>query len=399
MTSAAVDPLGPRAAARVARTIAVVAGVATLVFLGLEVGPIIDAAPYLNPVYAGVSALLVFGIPPSIALLSPILDLGAIKRALGVYAVVFLLVVVLWVPAMTSPSLPPGLMPWPLGVTALATVPAAIAWRPPLAWVYLAVNSALFAPVEFFAAGGRDLTRPLQDALFTVIFTAIFTALALVAMRSGYTLDTATEEARAVAARAATAAARERERARLDALVHDNVMATLLYASQGGDLDATVQRQARRAIAQLEELRGTAGRLSLPVATEAFVVHIRSVTLDASPDLAFEVVGTRSGRIPRDVAAALAEAATEAVRNSVSHARAVPGRSLDRSVRISLDEGGVLITVQDNGQGFDPRTVPAPRLGIVVSIRGRMATLAGGSASVESRRGEGTVVTLVWVEP
>lgn len=392
-----MDHAGPQAAARVARTITAVAGVATLVFLGLELGPIIDAAPHLNPVFALTSAVLVFGMPVAIALLCQLLDLPAIRRALGVYAVVFVLVVLLWVPAMTSLSLPPEVVPWPAGVTALATVPAAIAWRPSVAWAYLALNSVLIAPLEYFAAGGGDPTRPLQDALFTLTFSAIFTALALVAMRSGYTLDTATEQARATAARAATAAAHHRERARLDALVHDNVMATLLYASQG-NLDQSVQRQARRAIAQLGQLRGGTEQASDPMPTAVFIVHIRSVILDACPDAAFEAVGTRSTPITREVAAAFAEATSEAVRNSMTHAEALPGRDITRSVRIALDEHSIGVTVRDDGLGFDPREVPPHRLGIVVSISGRMGTLPGGSAQVESRRGEGTVVQLDWVE-
>ena len=397
MTRAAVHQPGPQAAARVARTITAVAGVATLVFLGLAVGPMIQAAPHINPGFAAVSAILVFGIPPALALASPFLGLRAIRRALGAYAIIFLLVVILWVPAMTSSGLPPHVAPWPLGVTALATVPAAIAWRPSIAWGYLVLNSALIAPVRYFAAGDGDPTRPLQDAFFTLTFAAIFTALAMVAMKNGYTLDTATEQARATAARAATAAAREQEQARLDALVHDNVMATLFYASQG-QLDDSVRRQAAKTIAQLEQLRGAASRVNDPVPIDEFVTRIRSVILDAAPEMTFDIVGTRSAAIPHEVAAAFAEATSEAVRNSLTHAEAAEGQSISRSAVVTLAHRGVGVVVRDDGCGFDPREVPAHRLGILVSIRGRLGAIPGGSATVESRRGHGTVVALKWVE-
>ncbi|HOY83341.1 MAG TPA: hypothetical protein PLB92_14505, partial [Rhodoglobus sp.] len=59
----AVATAGPQAAARVARTITLVAGVATLVFFGLSLGPIISSLPYLDPWYDISSAVALFGIP------------------------------------------------------------------------------------------------------------------------------------------------------------------------------------------------------------------------------------------------------------------------------------------------------------------------------------------------
>ena len=244
------------AVTRVAATIAMVAGLATAVFLAVSIGPMIAAAPYLNPAYALASAVFVFGMPMIVGIAGPRLRLGQLKRALGIYAVGFLVVVVAWIPATTSTPLPLGVAPWPLEVTALATVPAAIAWRASVAWAYLAVNSALIAPVRMFADGGGSVTAALQYSFFTIAFSAIFTLLALVAMKNGAAIDEATSQTRELAIRTATIAATDGEQARLDSLVHDAVMGTLFYASRGEPkLLPAVRMQAAKAITQLDEVR------------------------------------------------------------------------------------------------------------------------------------------------
>jgi signal transduction histidine kinase len=59
----------------------------------------------------------------------------------------------------------------------------------------------------------------------------------------------------------------------------------------------------------------------------------------------------------------------------------------------------VALQIDDDGAGFEKRDVSSLRLGIDVSIRGRFATLTGGSATVRSQRGRGTTVSLEWVQP
>ena len=63
------------AVTRVAATIAMVAGLATAVFLAVSIGPMIAAAPYLNPAYALASAVFVFGMPMIVGIAGPRLRL------------------------------------------------------------------------------------------------------------------------------------------------------------------------------------------------------------------------------------------------------------------------------------------------------------------------------------
>jgi PAS domain S-box-containing protein len=84
----------------------------------------------------------------------------------------------------------------------------------------------------------------------------------------------------------------------------------------------------------------------------------------------------------------------EAFNNTARHSKA-------DSLRLSLrrQEGRVSLAVEDNGQGFDPRSVSspeAPRRGFgLVSMRER-TELTGGSFSIESNVGKGTTVRASW---
>ncbi len=76
----------------------------------------------------------------------------------------------------------------------------------------------------------------------------------------------------------------------------------------------------------------------------------------------------------------------EALRNAVRHAHA-------SHIQVSLSREGpdMRITVEDNGQGFDPETVDADRHFGLLLIRERVE-LAGGVLNVRSRIGEGTEI-------
>jgi signal transduction histidine kinase len=381
----------------VLRTVVVVVGIATVVFLFLTAGDIAADDPYLLPWWNPIAASLVFGVLPALALTARFLSRAVLRAALSAYAIGFALVVVTFVPAMVVTPMPIELSPWPLGITALGTVAAALVWRPSLTWSYLVFNIIAMAVVRDVASGDVSIDQALQDAFFSLSFSAIFTAIALVSVRNARAVDRAATAAQYAAARASSAAARLRERARLDALVHDEVMTTLFYATVGTpELDSAVARQARRALDQLQTLGGDIP--SAPVPTEEFVNRLRSVSLAHSDVVEFILEGAPAGEVPDEMAAAFVEAAGEAVRNSLAYA------STDASpqhveVRLQLDADAIVTTISDEGRGFNVRSVPAHRLGIRVSIEGRLAVVPGCTATVESRPGNGTRVTLRWDRP
>lgn len=384
---------GPEAETRVLRVVLIVFGIGAVVFCMLTLGSLVADAAYLNPAWTIGTAIVVFAAPPILAAHSFLLPARVLRSLLGGYAIAFTLIVALGPFMLIAGPMPIQEQPWPLTVTALGTIASALAWRAALAWSHLVLNCLIIVPVRYATAGGADIALPLQDAFFTLSLVAIFTALALVALSNGRALDITAATARATASRAAATEAREREQARLDALVHDEVIATLYYASLGRpELAASVRNQAVRAVAQLARLRGPDDGESRPVLLTAFVSRVRSVVTGLDESISFRVRGIGTGVVPPDVAAAFAEATSEAVRNSIEHARS---EDVTRSVTADTQPETICVEIRDDGVGFDPEVVPSHRLGIAVSIRGRL-TAVGGSADIYSRPESGTVVRLKW---
>ena len=385
----------PRATVRVARVITLVTAAAGLL-LGLTASrDILASAHCLHPAFTPVAVALIFGGLAVVTIVTLVCELRVIRIAHGAYAMLFFIAQAAWPFALVEP-MPESLNPWIVELTALGTVAAAIAWRPWAVWGYLGALSAIVFPVRFVSNGGVDWVVPLQFTLLTPTLAALFTALAIVAMRNAESVDAASRELRRATARSAAARARALEERRLDALVHDEVMSTLFYASRGDvSLDESVRAQARGALDDLERLRSGSVDALEGADPDGFVSRIRSAVLDVSIEFDFAARVTRTAPVPGDVASAFAEATSEAARNSISHA----GDAATRRVTAVVEERGIEVRIYDTGVGFDARDVEPHRLGILVSIRGRFAAITGGMATVTSYPGAGTLVALTWRSP
>jgi signal transduction histidine kinase len=97
--------------------------------------------------------------------------------------------------------------------------------------------------------------------------------------------------------------------------------------------------------------------------------------------------------VPESVADAIVSAAVQAMTNSVKHAG---GPEIARSVAVEgIAGGGVRVTVEDAGRGFDPSAVASERLGLRVSIIERMHRV-GGEVEVRTALGQGATFVLSW---
>ncbi len=90
-------------------------------------------------------------------------------------------------------------------------------------------------------------------------------------------------------------------------------------------------------------------------------------------------------RLPLEVEETLYRIAQEALHNVVKHASARQVR-----VRVSRTPGEARLTIEDDGRGFDPASVPEGHLGLT-GMQARAERL-GGRFSVRSRPGSGTAV-------
>ena len=185
--------------------------------------------------------------------------------------------------------------------------------------------------------------------------------------------------------RARLATAREQERLRVAAHLHDSVLQTLsLVQRQAHDPVAVAHlaRRQERALRAWMAGRPEAGSDTLTGALEAAVEQVEaeertSVSLTINGDRPLDGAGDD-----------LVAAAREALRNAARHAA---GSAIVMFAEI--ESGAVAVYVRDEGPGFDLDAVAPERRGVRDAIVGRMAAI-GGQATVESEPGEGTEVVL-----
>ncbi len=179
--------------------------------------------------------------------------------------------------------------------------------------------------------------------------------------------------------------AREDERQRFAAHLHDSVLQTLALVQRQANDPVAVARLARH---QEHALRAwMAGEAELTSETLGAAIRRVVAGVEAEHEITVElsIIGDRRLDAPGE---ALAAAAREALRNAARHAGRVPV-----FVFAEISPTGAEAFVRDEGGGFEPDGVPTERRGIRDAIVGRMAAV-GGRASVESAPGEGTEVAL-----
>ncbi len=198
--------------------------------------------------------------------------------------------------------------------------------------------------------------------------------------------------------------AQEGERMRIARELHDETCQTISalsfrLESALGDLPAGEART------RLEEVQGLAGRALDDL--HRVIFDLRPSVLDDLGLLAavrwyaarhLEPLGILvkcefedvEGRVPQDVATAVFRIVQEALLNVARHAGAE-----DVLVQIAAGEKTLLIEIEDDGRGFDPKSVVAPSetgrgLGLL-GMRERVEIL-GGKMSLDSAPGDGTHV-------
>ncbi|WP_285244197.1 ATP-binding protein [Pseudarthrobacter sp. fls2-241-R2A-127] len=236
-----------------------------------------------------------------------------------------------------------------------------------------------------------------EDTVFATILALVICSAIGVVRQSAVRLDAAAEEAIRLYTLAASATALSRERLRLDGLLHDSVMAALLTAANAHSIheyDAS-SLLARDALERLE-LYETGAESSSFETVKELAARIRFTVDDGNSDTQISVGCDSPTRVtlPPVVARALFEATTEAVRNTTRHSGAEQCEVNVVAGKHSA-KNWILIRIKDTGRGFDENSVSERRLGIRVSIIGRLDSV-GGSAKVRSTPGTGTEVDLEW---
>ena len=314
-----------------------------------------------------------------------------VRASMVTFAGVFLAVLVSWPFAVQHPS--PG-SPWIYYLVTVATAAAAVGLSVRWAAAYLVLVPLIYAVIRLTPDGG-GLT-PLKaslDSIYSVILGGAILVIVTMLRAAATAVDTAQATALEGYAHAVRAHAMEAERVRVDAIVHDSVLTTLLYASR-----ADTAEEQRLAAAMASSAIGHLRDAALVSPDDGSTVRVSALALTTRAAIeelegGFEVTATRLGTrsMPAAAAEAVRAAALQAAVNSVNHA----GPGANRTVRMTAHHGGIQIVVSDDGRGFDPQQVPSERLGVRVSIQERVANV-GGAAELESAPGAGTTVVIRW---
>lgn len=289
--------------------------------------------------------------------------------------------------------LPSEYQPWLWWVIGMSVVGVGIVSKPLMAMGYLVVVTAIWLWLDTSPWGGSsDLFLELQDATYIFLFGGTVLGLFILVRDSVLKVDTANTLAIRAAVQQASTDAVERERQRLDALIHDRVLNTLLLASKASDPSDydSVVKLSQEAIESLRkadqdpESRPEIQALGLFRALEQAAIQI-------IPTANIEILSGGSLEVPAPVAQALTEALVQALDNSARHAAA-------SRVSLTLNsptQSSVVIELRDNGVGFRLERIPKDRVGVRTSILKRVEAV-GAKGSIESSPGAGTLVRLEW---
>ena len=215
-------------------------------------------------------------------------------------------------------------------------------------------------------------------------------------------LEHSRDEIRALAA--SLMRAQEDERRRVSRELHDHTCHQLGSLAREISKLAADSISSRDVRAKLEELRAHVVKTSQETQHIAHQMHtsvLDDLGLVASlkdlcsqfseqyPDIAldFEESGP-SASLPSEESLCLYRIAEESLENIAKHSRAK-----DVSVRLNFKRGAVVLTIQDDGVGFDPKAVKG-RGGLGLISMEERAHSVNGKLTITSQLGHGTQISL-----
>jgi signal transduction histidine kinase len=257
---------------------------------------------------------------------------------------------------------------------------------------------------------GAAPAGPAAGAIVLLGIAAVAWAGVRVMMRRAARADAALDQADRDERAEFVGLTRSTERREHDRLLHDTVLNTLTGLARGSGSaagpararcrhDVTLMEYELRDTAQAdEEALGPCGGLVIGIEAAAAELRDRGLTVHVDRPGRVPALAGGAGaldqqwpEVPVPVATALAHAVREALANVAGHVG-----TGEPWVELRLGpEGGLEVTVRDEGTGFDPaRTGPA-WLGVRRSIVERV-TDWDAAASVQLAPGRGTVVRMIW---
>lgn len=279
---------------------------------------------------------------------------------------------------------------WGLGIAGISAVggfgivaSSSILVALPSIWFLIEVSN-VGVPVDPWLA--------MEESAFSFLFSMVLAVLVVVLRYESSKVDEANQKFSEAAIELAKNDAIHRERDRVDALVHDSVLTTLLVAANASD--SAAQHDARElAIAAIRKLEtaqdSSSDEHTITINSLFSALSISILRQDEHVSITSE--GQSDLQVPGYVAEALTEATLQAVANALQHAGA------ESKVEVFLKglPSGVKVVIKDDGKGFRASRIPKNRLGLKLSIIGRIQSV-GGKGFIDSKLGVGTNIILEW---
>ena len=295
----------------------------------------------------------------------------------------------------------------------------------PLTWTY---------PVH----GGYPAQAPLEEVLVHLAFNLGTMGMLAWLLQQAADLDDSGARRRALVTGLRIDESRSRAQREADNFIHDHILSVLKAVPTVPAASPRLRRSADEALASLDE--AAERRAPARSASELFRALGERLRAIGDDDVVVSSSIDQDPPVPRDTAQAFEDAAAEALRNSLAHAAgdppdractpgreatdreaapdreatgreaapdraSAPGRAsapdreaagrITRTATLRSGPDGVVVTISDDGRGFDPERVPPGRHGVTGSIMTRMHD-AGGTARIDTAPGTGTTVTLSW---
>jgi len=195
------------------------------------------------------------------------------------------------------------------------------------------------------------------------------------------------------------------ERNRLARDLHDAVSQTLFSASLIAEvLPRLWERNQNEGRRRLEEVRQLSRGALAEMRTLLFELRPTALAEAEMSDLLRQLADTITGRgrlpvtvkisgkavLPPEVKVAFYRIVQEALNNVAKHSGATEAK-----VNLDCQRDRAILTVSDNGRGFDKAALPPDSLGI--GIMRERAEAVGAGLEIESKAGHGTIVKVTWM--
>ena len=262
--------------------------------------------------------------------------------------------------------------------------------------IYISAVVLVALPVIWFALQVSEVGLPvdsglaLRDSMFTFLSSTVIGAFIALLRYEAANADRANYEAGKAAIELTKTEAVIKERDRIDALVHDSVLTALIVAANSKTQEQELEAKSL-AVSAINRLKSSKDldreQISIISLFRALQESVHRIANQAE----IQIDGASNYLVPGEVAAAFTDSTLQAVSNALQHA----GKSAKVSVFLSGQKTGFKVVVKDDGRGFRPSRVAKNRLGIALSMHGRLAAVQG-KVFIDSKIGSGTNVVMKW---